>query len=66
MAKVQKNPNLKNEQEDMLIKNKSNVSSSVVKIRSSDHIIPMGLSSSLIPTNTGSKSPLTDVNILPN
>lgn len=31
MAKVQKNPTLKNEQEDMLIKNKSNVSSSVLK-----------------------------------
>lgn len=66
MAKVQKNPNLKNEQEDMLIKNKNNVSSSVVKIRSLDQIISMGLSSSLIPTNTGSKAPLTDVNILPN
>ena len=66
MAKVQKNPNLMNEQEDTLIKNKSNVSSSVVKIRSLDQIISMGLSSSLIPTNTGSKGPLTDVNILPN
>lgn len=66
MAKVQKNPDLKNEQEDMLIKNKNNVSSSVVKIRTLDQIISMGLSSSLIPTNTGSKAPLTDVNILPN
>lgn len=46
MAKVQKkNPTLKNKQEDMLIKNKSYVSSSAVKIRSLYQIISMDLSS---------------------
>lgn len=62
----EKNPALKHEQEDMLIKNESNVSSCVVKMRSLDQIISLDVSSSLILSNTCSQVPLIEVNILSN
>lgn len=50
----------------MLIKNESNVSSCVVKMRSLDQIISLDVSSSLTQSNTGSQVPLIEVNILSN